>query len=96
MFGSGIIIVISQLEALFGLDIDTNLYTTDIGAVIRNLGDAHGLTTLIGLFSVGLVSDCADSFPGFRRRWFAVVLGIVASTVWNLDEEGVALVGNVT
>jgi SulP family sulfate permease len=42
VFGSGIIIVVSQLEALFGLEIDTNLYTTDIGAVVRNLGDADG------------------------------------------------------
>ena len=55
VFGSGIIIVISQLEALFGLDIDTSLYTTDIGAVVRNLGDADGLTTLVGLATVVLV-----------------------------------------
>lgn len=44
VFGSGIIIVISQLEALLGLDIDMSLYTTDLGAVVRNLGDVHGLT----------------------------------------------------
>ncbi len=33
VFGSGLIIVISQLEALFGLDIDSDLYTTDLFAV---------------------------------------------------------------
>ena len=96
VFGSGIIIVISQLEALFGLDIDTNLYTTDIGAVIRNLGDAHGLTTLIGLLSVGLVFGLRRLVPRIPAPLVAVVLGIVASTVWNLDEEGVAVVGNIT
>ena len=41
--GQAIIIVISQLESLFmGLDIDANLYTTDIGAVVRNLDDSDG------------------------------------------------------
>ena len=96
VFGSGVIIVISQLEALFGLEIDTNLYTTDVGGVIRNLGDAHGLTTLIGISTVVLVYGMRKLVPMIPAPLVAVVLGIVAATVWNLDEEGVAVVGNVT
>ncbi len=96
VFGSGVIIVISQLEALFGLDIDTDLYTTDVGAVARNLGDAHGLTTLIGVTTVVLVFGLRKLVPAIPAPLVAVVLGIVASTVWNLDTEGVAVVGNIT
>ena len=95
VFGSGIIIVISQLEALFGLDIDTNLYTTDIGAVVRNLGDADGLTTLLGLSTVVLVLALRRLAPKIPAPLVAVVLGIVAVAVFNLDEEGVAVVGNI-
>ena len=96
VFGSGVIIVISQLEALFGLDVDTDLYTTDVGAVARNLGDAHGLTTLIGLATVVLVFGMRKLVPMIPAPLVAVVLGIVAATVWNLDTEGVAVVGSIT
>ena len=95
VFGSGIIIVISQLESLFGLDIDTSLYTTDVGAVVRNLGDAHGLTTLIGLITVALVYALRRLVPKIPAPLVAVVLGIVAVIVFDLDQEGVAVVGAI-
>ena len=95
VFGSGIIIVISQLESLFGLDIDTSLYTTDLGAVVRNLGDADALTTLIGVSTVALVLGLRALLPKIPAPLVAVVLGIVAVVVFDLDEEGVAIVGNI-
>ena len=95
VFGSGIIIVISQLASLFGLDIDTSLYTTDIGAVVRNLGDADGLTTVIGLSTVALVLALRKFVPKIPAPLVAVVLGIVAVVIFDLDEEGVAIVGNI-
>jgi len=95
VFGSGIIIVISQLESLFGLDIDSSLYTTDIGAVVRNLGDADGLTTLIGLTTVALVLAMRTFVPKIPAPLVAVVLGILAVTLLDLDAEGVAIVGNI-
>ena len=87
--------MISQLEALFGLDIDTSLYTTDLGAVVRNLNDADGLTTLIGLATVILVFGLRQLVPKVPAPLVAVVLGIVLVTVFDLDEEGVAVVGNI-
>ena len=95
VFGSGIIIVISQLEALFGLEVDTSLYTTDVGAVVRNLDDADGLTTLIGLATVVLVLGLRTLVPKVPAPLVAVVLGIVLVTIFDLDEEGVAVVGGI-
>ncbi|MDJ0953608.1 MAG: SulP family inorganic anion transporter [Acidimicrobiia bacterium] len=95
VFGSGIIIVISQLEALFGLDIDTSLYTTDLGAVVRNLGDAHGLTTLLGLMTVVLVYVIRRLLPKIPAPLVAVVLGILVVVAFDLDQEGVAVVGAI-
>ena len=88
VFGSGIIIVISQLESLFGIDVDTSLYTTDLGAIVRNLGDADGLTTLIGLATVALVL-------GLRKLVPKVPAPLVAVMVFDLDAEGVAVVGDI-
>jgi SulP family sulfate permease len=96
VFGSGIIIVISQLEELFGLDVDTSLYTADVGAIVLNLGDAHGLTTLIGLTTVVLVLGLRKFVPKIPAPLVAVVLGIVASAVWDLADDGVAVVGSIT
>jgi len=95
VFGSGIIIVISQLASLFGLDIDTSLYTTDIGAVVRNLDDANGLTTLIGLSTVVLVLGLRKFVPKVPAPLVAVVLGILAVVIFDLDEEGVSIVGSI-
>lgn len=95
VFGSGIIIVISQLESLFGLDIETDLFTTDIGAVVRNLGDAHGLTTLIGLATVALVIVLRRLVPRVPAPLVAVVLGVVLVAWFDLDQEGVAVVGDI-
>jgi SulP family sulfate permease len=95
VFGSGIIIVISQLESLFGIDIDASLYTTDIGAIVRNLGEADGLTTLLGLSTVVLVLGLRKFFPKIPAPLVAVVLGILAVVIFNLDEEGVAIVGSI-
>jgi SulP family sulfate permease len=95
VFGSGIIIVISQLESLFGLDIDTSVYTTDVGAVVGNLGDADGLTTAIGLSTVVLVLGLRRLAPKVPAPLVAVVLGIVLVRAFGLDEEGVAVVGAI-
>ena len=95
VFGSGIIIVVSQLEALLGLDIDTELYTTDLGAVVNNLGDAHGLTTLIGIATVVLVLGLRRVVPKVPAPLVAVVLGIAAVKFFGLDTEGVAVVGEI-
>ncbi|MGI9613544.1 MAG: SulP family inorganic anion transporter [Acidimicrobiales bacterium] len=95
VFGSGVIIVISQLESLFGLDIDESLYTTDLGAVIRSLGDADGLTTLIGLSTIALVLALRRFAPAVPAPLAAVVLGILAVVILNLDEDGLAIVGSI-
>lgn len=95
VFGSGIIIVISQLASLFGLEIDGDLYTTDIGGVIRNITDLDGLTTLIGLSTVALVLGMRKLVPKVPAPLVAVVLGILAVVIFDLDEEGVAIVGNI-
>ena len=95
VFGSGIIIVVSQLESLFGLEIDTSLYTTDIGAVVQNLGDAHGLTTAIGISTVVLVFGMRELVPKIPAPLVAVVLGIVLVVAFDLDDEGIAVVGSI-
>ncbi len=95
VYGSGIIIVMSQLESIFGLEIDESLYTTDIAAIVRNLGDIHALTTLIGVVTIVLVLGLRALAPKIPSPLVAVVLGILAVTLLDLDSEGVAVVGGI-
>ena len=95
VFGSGIIIVVSQLEGLVGLDLDTDLYLTDVGGVVRNLGDAHLLTTAIGVSTIVVVLALRRLAPRIPAPLVAVVLGILTVALFDLDQEGVAVVGNI-
>jgi SulP family sulfate permease len=95
VFGSGVIIVLSQLEALLGISIDADLYVTDLGGIVANVGDAHGLTTLMGLSTVALVLLLRRFAPQVPAPLVAVVLGIVLVTVFDLDARGIAVVGEI-
>lgn len=95
VFGSGIIIVISQLRALFGLDFDKDLYTTDVGGVARNITDADALTTLLGIATVVLVLGLRKFAPKVPAPLVAVILGVAIVALLDLDEEGVAVVGAI-
>lgn len=87
VFGSGLLIIGSQLVTLFGLeDVDTALYATDLGAIVRNLDQANLLALGIGLGSIAVVL--------VLRRWdrripgaLVVVVGSIALVaVLGLDE----------
>ena len=89
VFGSGILIVVSQIPDLLGLDIDASLYAADIGGVVRNLDQADLLTLVIGLGTVAVV-------VGLKRVNRAVpgaLVAVILATAWvwlaDLDVETV-------
>jgi SulP family sulfate permease len=55
VFGSGLLIIGSQLADLFGIDVESALYATDLGAVLRNLDQTNMAALAIGLGSIGVV-----------------------------------------
>ena len=90
VFGSGILIVVSQLPKLFGIDVDSSLYITDIGGVLRNLGDTDLAALAIGAGTIAIVM----LFKRFARAIPGALVAVVVFTalVWifNID---VAVVG---
>ena len=95
VFGSGIIILISQLEPLLGLDVDEDLYITDIGAVVRNLDETHWLTAAVGAGTIVLVFGLRRLVPVVPAPLVAVIVGIALSAAFDLDQEGLAVVGDI-
>jgi SulP family sulfate permease len=90
VFGSGILIIVSQLADLFGIDIDASLYLTEAGAIIRNLDQTDVLTLVIGLVTIGIVVAMKRFMKAIPGALVAVVLTTAAVAVFDLD---VAVVG---
>jgi SulP family sulfate permease len=95
VFGSGIVIVVSQIEALFGISFESELHIIDLVPAITELGDADAPTTMLGLATIVLVLGLRKLAPKVPAPLVAVVLGILAVVVFDLDQEGVAVVGNI-
>lgn len=83
VFGSGILIVVSQIPGLLGLDIDSSLYATDIGGVIRNLDQTDVLTLALGLGTIAIVVG----LKWFNRAIPGALVAVILSTalVWIAD-----------
>jgi sulfate permease, SulP family len=95
ILGSAVLIVVSQLPALFGLDVDEADYRTELGAVLRNLGDAHLLTVAIGVGLIVLIVVAKWLVPRVPAYLVAAVVGIVLVSVFDLAAEGVAIIGDI-
>jgi len=93
---AALIIGISQLKHLLGIDLPRSNFVHEVlWAAVTRLGDAHGLTILVGLGSILLLVGLREwnrSIPG------ALVVVVVSTlVVWffGLGDEGVAIVGAV-
>ncbi len=85
VFGSGVLIVVSQLADLFGLDVDASLYLTEVGAVLRNLGQANPTAVAIGLGSIAVILLLRRFVPAVPGALVAVVLGSLLVAVADVD-----------
>ena len=94
VFGSGLLIIGSQLVALFGLeDVDTALYAFDVGAVVRNLDQTNLLALAIGLGSIAVVLGLRRVDGRIPGALVVVVGSIVLVALFGLDEQ-VEVVGS--
>ena len=89
VFGSGILIVVSQLPDLLGIEVDSSLYMTDIGGVVRNLDQTDVTSLALGVATILIVvvmKRFAKAIPG---ALVAVVLTTIAVAAFDLDVDAV-------
>lgn len=93
---AAIIIGASQLKHLLGIALPKSDYVHEIFiAAARQIGSIHWITLALGLGGIGiiwLVKKISRSIPG---QIVAVVLSILVVAVFGLDQQGVAIVGQV-
>ncbi|MBF6160491.1 SulP family inorganic anion transporter [Nocardia cyriacigeorgica] len=93
--GLAVTIIIGQVPKLFGIEKEPGNFFEQAWGVIRRLGDTHWRTLLIGLLSLAVVLGLKRWLPLVPGSLLAVLLGIAAVTVFDLDKHGVAIVGHI-
>lgn len=86
VFGSGLLIIGSQLASLFGIDVDTALYAFDIGAVLRNLDETNVTALAIGVGSIVVVLGLRRVDRRIPGALVVVVGSILLVAVLGLDD----------
>ena len=93
VFGSGLLIIGSQLAGLFGIEVDKALYAFDIGAVIRNLDQTNVTALAIGVGSIALILGLRRLNRKIPGALVVVAGSILLVALLGLDDE-VAVVGS--
>ncbi len=93
--GLALTIIIGQVPKLLGIEGGEGNFFEKLWHVVRNLGDIEWRTLVVGLASLAVVLSIRRWLPLVPGSLVAVLLGIAAVTLLDLDDEGVAIVGHI-
>ena len=93
--GIALSIISGQLGRLFGFSLESTGFFRLLIEFAAKLGKTHLLTLGFGLATFILLRLLKHLAPKIPAPLVAVVLGIVASSAFNLGERGVALLGTI-
>ena len=93
--GIAIDVAIGQLDNVFGVTVADGNSWQELLWTIQALPDLNVPTTVIGISALVLLFALRKWVPKIPGALVAVVLGIAVVAIFNLDEVGVAIVGEV-
>ena len=93
--GVAVVLVISQVPKLLGLDIDAADPLPQLVEIVRELGDVHGATLATGALALALLLPLRYLAPRVPAALLVVVGAIVVSGWIDLASHGVAVVGDI-
>jgi high affinity sulfate transporter 1 len=95
LHGVAVVLVISQLGKVLGLNIEARDPLPQLGEIVRELGDTSGLTLAVGAAALAVLIPLrfvASRFPAA----LLVVVGAIGASWWlDLEKHGVAVTGTV-
>ena len=95
LFGAAIDVVIGELPKLTGTEATGSNPFQELRSWLGTLGEAHGLTVLVGVVSLVVVFGIRRVAPRIPGALVLVVGGLVASRLFDLEAHGVAVVGAI-
>jgi high affinity sulfate transporter 1 len=93
--GVGLTLLSSQLEKLTGVPIDADTFFPRVRQFLGNLGEIHGPTLAMGLLTLALILVLRWRAPRVPGALVAVVVATATSALFDLDEHGIAVVGEI-
>jgi high affinity sulfate transporter 1 len=93
--GLALVIIVSQLPTLFGVEGGAGNFFQQLWVTITQLPEANLMTTIIGLSSLALLFAFKRFAPRLPAALIAVILAIMATTILDLTDYGVVVVGTV-
>lgn len=95
IIGLALTIIAGQLPKLFGVEKGEGDFFEILWDFVGELGSTSGLTLLVGGLSLVLVVALKELAPVVPGSLVAVLAGILAVSLFGLDEHGVAIVGEI-
>jgi SulP family sulfate permease len=93
--GVAVVLVVGQLGKVFGLDVDATEPLPQVAELFRELSEIDGTTISVGIASIVVLLGLRWKVPRFPSALFVVVAGIGVSAAFDLDDRGVAVVGDI-
>lgn len=93
--GLSISILVGQLDGLVGVEVDGDSALEQFIDVMAQLGDWHGWTVMIGVGGLTVLLLVERFVPRVPGALLVVVAGILLIVLLGLDDNGVAVVGDI-
>ncbi|HSS68823.1 MAG TPA: SulP family inorganic anion transporter [Nocardioidaceae bacterium] len=93
--GLALTIIVGQLPKLIGSDGGSGNFFEKLGSFVRHLDTGNWPTVATGVASLAVVLACKRWMPLAPGSLIAVLGGIIAVVVLNLDQHGVEIVGAI-
>jgi sulfate permease, SulP family len=94
--GLALTIIIGQIPKLLGISKGEGDFFDQLWHVLAHLGQAQGLTVVVGLGSLAVVLILRRFAPVVPAPLVAVLAGILAVHIFGLNKHGVDIVGHIT
>ena len=93
--GLALTIIVGQIPKLLGVPKTDGDFFEQLWGLLGHLGDIDGGTLLVGAASLALVIGLREAAPAVPGSLVAVLLGIAAVQVFDLDRHGIEIVGHI-
>lgn len=93
--GLALTIIIGQVPNLLGIPSVSGDFFEKLAGVIRELGQTHLPTLIVGVVSLAIVMGLKEVAPVLPGSLIAVGVGILAVKLLNLEAHGVEIVGEI-
>lgn len=95
IIGLALTIASGQLHKLFGIEVESGNFFEDIWEVLSNLNETVEATLVIGAASLALLFAMHRFTPKLPAALTVTFLSILVVSLFDLDAEGVAIIGEI-